>query len=1095
MRSIYNKLVATKQVSSLLESLLSGTDSVEITKITGSLGSFIAAALLEEIGKPVLMIVPTPALVEAALDDLTNILGSEKVGFLPPVHLHPYDTSPLATGPRNERVDALLRFGKYKNAVSVTQPEALLERSPGCEWIQNHTRRLEIGLSYSHVALLNELNETGYQREVLVDSQGQYAVRGGLIDVFPYGHEDPVRIEFDEDVIASMRRFNPVSQRSIEMADNIMLLVGEEPQESRSGVLDLLPDGSVVYWHGIEAIRERVDRFHQRAAESNRRRLGSDNGTRELIYRDLEQVQGDAVRLRQVIWSELPLSKDIVVDFAARRPDPYPAGLEHLPTYIKRYTDVDIEVWVATDTKGEKERLDEFFFDSELDQVRTITSSVSGGFVFPQSNIALLTTHELFNRRRLRARHTRFRRQAVQFDRSSLRRGDLVVHAEYGIGRYEGLQMVKVRQQPNECLRIRYQDDTILYVRIEHFGMVEKYIGSESARPTLSRIGTGEWARTKKKTRKALQDIAEELIKLYAKRKVVRGVAFPADTHWQKEMEASFEFDDTPDQVVSTTEVKADLEATHPMDRLLCGDVGFGKTEIAIRAAFKVVQESNQVAVLVPTTVLAQQHHETFRERLAPYPVNIRVLSRFRSRAEQRETIEELKEGKVDIVIGTHRLFSRDVGFRKLGLLIVDEEHRFGVRHKERLKQIKTNVDVLTLTATPIPRTLHMALMGARDTSQINTAPVDRLPIQTEVHPWSEDLIRDAIMREVDRQGQVFFVHNRIKSIHAVKGMLERLVPGLNYAIGHGQMKESELERVMYDFMHNRYDVLVTTMIIESGLDIPRVNTLIVNRADRFGLAQLYQLRGRIGRSNRQAYAYLLTPPRMTMTPEARRRLATLTELTELGSGQKIAMRDLEIRGAGNLLGPEQSGFVNAVGFDLYTRMMEEAVKDIKGEDEKKIKTTEYEDVRVEFDGPALVPANYIDDSDLRYDVYRRLAEAADISTIDRIEEELIDRFGNLPEPTRNLLDVTRLKIMGRLLRCSKIVITKKILVVALILPDNQAECQRYIGRLVSLADPEPVEFRLEDNVELIYRFNSSNKLKQARILLRHLTREGIFQD
>ena len=1074
---------------------------INVSGLAGALGSFIAAGILEQTRCSLLLVAPGPARAEAALDDLVSILGPEKVGFLPPYFQYATRVGHQAIGPRNERVEALMRLQRGIPTILVTQPETLLERNPDRTWVDDHIVRLTVGEGCGRDELITGLFDTNYRRETLVDAQGQFAVRGGLLDVFPFGHENPLRIEFDGDTIESMRRFDPVTQRSVEPVDDASFLMGDESDSDRVGLLNLLPDDTVIFWHDLVEIEARTERFLLRIENSVNRSAETESTDSSLAYQSLQDVISDAREyFRQVIWqgtiqgTASRSSAHNWVDFGARQPDPFPPGLDQLTDYLQSYMDKDLTVWVAADTEAEKRRLSELLSDSGLDDVMTLTPSISGGFTSSDIGITLLATHELFDRRRLRSRHTRFRRRKLHFDRTALRKGDLVVHTQCGIGMYEGMQTVKVRGQPRECLRIKYQDDVLLFVRVENFGLVEKYVGSESARPRLSRLGGTDWARAKKRTRKALHDMADELIRLYAQRKVIKGRAYPEDTYWQKEMEASFEFEDTPDQVDSTVAVKQDLEAINPMDRLLCGDVGFGKTEIAVRASFKVVQDSFQAAVLVPTTILAQQHLETFRDRLAAYPVKIDVLSRFKTPSQQRETIEGLKSGRIDIVIGTHRLLSRDVAFRRLGLVIIDEEHRFGVRHKERLKQLKTNVDVLTLTATPIPRTLHLALMGARDTSLINTPPVDRLPVQTDIYPWSEELIRDAILREVDRQGQVFFVHNRVQSIHAVKALLERLVPGIRYAVAHGQMKESVLERVISDFLRHRYDVLVTTMIIESGIDMPNVNTLIVNRSDRFGLAQLYQLRGRIGRSNRQAYAYLLTAPKLAMTPEARRRLATISELTELGSGMKVAMRDLEIRGAGNLLGAQQSGYINAVGFDMYSRLLNGEVSKLKDEAPVSPPPTD-EEIRIDYDGPALLPADYIDDGDIRYDFYRRLSAAEKVEEVDRLGEELLDRFGVLPERARNLLELTRLKILCRIADFTRLVVEDEYLIASLNLPEEVNESQREVGRLVAAADPERVEFRVTEGVEMIYRFNSDERLIRTRKFLQRITREGILKD
>jgi len=1092
MKNFIRKLTDRPPFPQLLESLAASDATVKLSELPGGLPAIVADFIRGRLQVPLLLIAPGPAPAERVLSDIIAVAGPDAAAMLPPLRSHPFESAPLSSGPRNERTESLLRLQSGSPVIYVTQPEALLERVPSSAWIRRQTLMLKVGEDYPRNLLLSNLVEAGYTRESLVDSQGQFAVRGGLVDVFPLGQELPVRLEFDFDRIASIRHFDPTNQRSRAAITDVQFLIGDEENGEPGTLADLLPPSGIIFWLDLVEAERRIIQFFERLAKAQVR-ITDAKASGRLMFNDFAEAFGSTQGKRQILGGSYGTFDGSGVNFVARRPDPFAEGLEGLPAYLRRYEEKGFEVWIAAENEGERERLDELLTDGNLLGVATVTPTFSGGFVSEWAGLAMLTSHELLGRRRLPSRGARFRRRSVQFDRSSLRTGDLVVHATYGIGKFEGMATVKVRGQPMEALRIRYQDDVVLYVRVEHFGLVEKYLGAEGSKPQISKIGTGEWARTKKRTKKALQDIAGELIKLYAERKYAEGHAFPSDTHWQREMEASFEYTDTPDQVLATIDVKADLESPHPMDRLLSGDVGFGKTEIAIRAAFKVVQDSQQAAILVPTTILAQQHYETFKQRLASYPVKVEVLSRFVSPADQKKVLADLKTGKVDVVIGTHRLLSQDVGFKRLGLIIIDEEHRFGVRHKERLKHMKVNVDVLTMTATPIPRTLHMALMGARDTTQINTPPVDRLPVITEVHGFSEELIRDAILHEADRQGQVFFLHNRVESIYAVKGMLERLVPGLRYAVGHGQMGEGELERVMVDFMTQKIDVLICTTIIESGIDIPNANTLLVNRADKFGLAQLYQIRGRIGRSSRQAYAYLLTPPRIEMTPEARRRLATLAELTDLGSGMKIALRDLEIRGAGNLLGAEQHGFINAVGFDLYTKLLEEAVSEIKGEPIKEELTGE-EDLQIDYDGPALLPGDYIDDGDIRYEFYRRVAATGKMEEIDGLEEELRDRFGSPPQEARNLLDLMRLKIMGRKLRFRHIKITDKYVSAALNLPADPAESQAFIGRLVASADPEPVEFRALKHVEMLHRYTVGDSLRQARRFLQRLTREGIFQ-
>jgi transcription-repair coupling factor (superfamily II helicase) len=658
----------------------------------------------------------------------------------------------------------------------------------------------------------------------------------------------------------------------------------------------------------------------------------------------------------------------------------------------------------------------------------TVTIGVGGlrkGFVFPEAGLKVLTDHEIFGRYRRKPRYPRFRGEGPLESYRALSAGDFVVHVNHGIGRYGGTQRLTVEGRETECLLVNYQDGDKLYVPIDQLDLLQKYIGKDGEPPSLSKLGGAAWERIKARTKKAIREMAEELIRIYAMRKARPGHAFPPDTRWQKELEASFIYEDTPDQARATAEIKQDMESARPMDRLICGDVGYGKTEVAIRAAFKAVMDGRQVAILVPTTVLAQQHFYTFTERLAEYPLKVEMLSRFRSRSEQKKIVADLKEGKVDIVIGTHRLIQKDVEFKDLGLIIIDEEQRFGVAHKETFKKMRATLDVLTLTATPIPRTLHMALLGVRDMSIIDTPPKHRLPVDTEVVQFDEDVIVSAVLRELDRGGQVFFVHNRVETIATVAAHVSQLLPEARIAIAHGQMKERELERVMLDFVNRESDILVSTMIVESGLDIPNVNTIIVNRADTLGLAQLYQLRGRVGRSRHRAYAYLLVPRRMRLTDDQRKRLKTLTEFTDLGSGFKIAMRDLEIRGAGNILGPQQSGFIAEVGFDLYCKLLEEAAREIKGEPVvPRLKA------KVETDLAAYIPETYVSDEKQRVLFYKRLVELQAIEAVDSLKQELEDRFGRYPREVGNLLEFQKIRILAARTGIERIVVKRSTVLV-----------------------------------------------------------------
>jgi transcription-repair coupling factor (superfamily II helicase) len=652
-------------------------------------------------------------------------------------------------------------------------------------------------------------------------------------------------------------------------------------------------------------------------------------------------------------------------------------------------------------------------------------ANLTEGFTFPDAKLQVITDREIFGRYKRKPRYPRFKGEGPIESYRALNLGDFVVHVNHGIGQYGGIERLTVEGRETECMLVHYQDGDKLYVPIDQLDLIQKYIGRDGEPPALSKLGGAAWERIKARTKKAIKQMAEELVRIYALRRARPGHAFKPDTRWQRELEASFIYEDTAAQARAAEEIKRDMERPKPMDRLVCGDVGYGKTEVAIRAAFKAMTEGKQVAVLVPTTVLAQQHYYTFRERLADYPMTVEMLSRFRTAKEQKAIVEGLARGTVDTAIGTHRLIQKDVQFKDLGLVTIDEEQRFGVAHKEAFKRMRATVDVLTLTATPIPRTLHMALMGARDMSTIDTPPKDRLPVETEVVQFDDEVIVSAVTREIDRGGQVFFVHNRIETIDAMAAHLATLLPGIRLAVAHGQMHERALERVMLDFVDREYDVLVSTMIVESGLDIPNVNTIIVNRADTFGLAQLYQLRGRVGRSRHRAYAYLLVPRGQRLTDIQRKRLRTIVEFTELGSGLKVAMRDLEIRGVGNILGPEQSGYIAEVGFDLYVKLLEEAVKELKGEPvEARLET------RIETDIPAYIPDTYVEDDRQRVIFYKRLVETRKGEEVRELEREIEDRYGALPDVARNLLDFQEIRLLAAASGMERVVIKRALVLV-----------------------------------------------------------------
>jgi transcription-repair coupling factor (superfamily II helicase) len=706
-----------------------------------------------------------------------------------------------------------------------------------------------------------------------------------------------------------------------------------------------------------------------------------------------------------------------VVSFECKQHPAFNSRLDVLAKTTRQYDAAGMTYFIANDNVAQAQRLAELIVEkTELtDPPPVEVANLKGGFVCEPAGIAIFTDHEIFGRHHRRIRKKRFKEGVAISDYSSLDLNDYVVHTDHGIARYLGLKTLVVDDKNRDCLQLAYADNDRLYVPIEEFNRVSKYSGKDAA-PQLTHLGGPQWDKLKTKTKKAIADMAEDLIKLYAERKAAKGHAFGEDSVWLKQLEASFPYEETPDQQKAIIDVKQDMAAGESTDRLICGDVGYGKTEVAIRAAFKAIDGGKQSAVLVPTTILAQQHYHTFKDRLNEFPVNVALLSRFRTRKQQNQTVEDLANGKVDLVIGTHRLLSKDVLFKDLGLLVIDEEHRFGVKHKEKLRKLKANVDTIAMTATPIPRTLQMSLMGARDMSIISTSPKDRLPINTEICEFDPDIIATAILREIDRGGQVFFLHNRVQSIDAMHRFLKRLLPQVEIGVAHGQMHERSLEGVMLAFLEGRFNVLLCTAIIESGLDIPTANTIIINRADRFGLAELYQIRGRVGRSSRRAYAYLLTPPTRMMGADAIKRLRALEAHSDLGAGFALAMRDLEIRGAGTILGARQSGFIEEIGFDLYNRLLEETVAEFKGQEIVKLPET-----KLETELELHLPASYVPESQQKVEIYRRIADARTLDDVESIREEVIDRFGKPPQSAKNLFDAAAVKISASLLEIEKV--------------------------------------------------------------------------
>jgi transcription-repair coupling factor (superfamily II helicase) len=1011
---VRESIAADKQLARLARALKTADRPVSVCGLWGSSAPMVAADLSQRTQRPLVYLTAHLEEADNARDDLEFFL--DRPGEL----LSAWETLPGEGESAGEidaerfRICAAAAQPSGFPAVLVAPVQALMQPVPTAESLRARTLNVAVGGRSDPRAIADWLSGRGFERLDLVESPGDFAIRGDIVDVFAPGDRLPLRIEFFDDAIESIRRFDLSSQRSVDRLDtaSIHAAAGKaSAADATTSFVDYLPPDVVIVWDDPARIQEHGERYAQRLGEPD-----------ALIgFADLVRTLSPLAQVHLTRFGAAESRDDHAIDLGVRSLTRFEGRAGEAVGELIALADQH-RVLIVCENEGERARLTELVTEVhgalpagiEISQGR-----LHRGFEWSATGDVIVPHHEVFHRAQPRRRLRRMEASRPLESFVELEPGDTVVHALHGIARFREIGTMRKgdSDKTEEYLTLEFADRAVLHVPVSQIDLVQKYVGVGAARQKLSKLGGTRWKKTKERVGEAVAQLAESLLRVQAARQACTGVAYPVDTLWQNEFESAFPYDETEDQLIVAEEVKTDLSQPRPMDRLLCGDVGYGKTELAMRAAFKVCEFGKQVAVLVPTTVLAEQHFATFSERMAEYPFEVACLSRFRSTREQKRIIEETRKGRVDVLVGTHRLLSKDVAFADLGLVVIDEEQRFGVEHKERLKELRATVEVLTLTATPIPRTLHMAMLGIRDISSLATPPVDRRSIATQVARFDDTLVRKGIIRELNRDGQVFFIHNFVQSIHAVADTIRRIVPEARVVVGHGQMKDRELEEVMHAFVHREADVLVATTIIESGIDIPSANTIFINRAERHGLADLHQLRGRVGRSEHRAYCYLLLDPSRTLTPKAARRLKAIEEFSELGAGFRIAMRDLEIRGAGNILGPEQSGHITAVGYDMYCRLLEKAVRNLRDEPDPIGPP-----VHVEIGVGAFVPKSYIASERSRIDIYRRTVACRTQEDLRQLESDIVDAFGPFPKTVERLLELAEIRVLARRWRIRSIV-------------------------------------------------------------------------
>ena len=1115
----------TLQVQNLQNAMSQTGTKTHLKGLVGSSFSFVISTVFKAAEKPFLLVFNDKEEAAHYLNDLEQLCNDKDVLFYPGSYRRPYEIEETDNANVLLRAEVLNRINSQKKpAIIVTYPDALFEQVVTRKELERHT--LKVGLKDKvSIDFVNEvLFEYQFKRVDFVTEPGEFSLRGGIVDVFSFSHDEPYRIEFFGDEVDSIRTFDVETQLSIEQIKRISIIpnvANKLLEENRQSFLKYIAQKTVVCIKNADLLFSRIDDFYDKAedafkslstdikhAEPNELFCNATVLKKQLLDFSVLEFGTATVFNRNVIASETSQSvllDEITTSQASRNDEiifnttPQPAFnkqfnllIEDLNTnYENGYTN-----YIACVSEQQAKRFHDIFDDSHLDvkEYQTIILSLHQGFIDHDNKIVCYTDHQIFERyHKFHLKNGYAKKQAITLkELTNLDIGDYVTHIDHGIGRFGGLQKIDVEGKKQEAIKLVYGERDVLYLSIHSLHKITKFNGKDGKPPKIYKLGSNAWKTLKQKTKARVKHVAFNLIKLYAKRKTEKGYQYNPDSYMQHELEASFIYEDTPDQTTATADIKADMESERPMDRLICGDVGFGKTEVAIRAAFKAVDNGKQVAVLVPTTILAYQHSRTFKERLKDFPVTVDYVNRFRTAKEKRETLEGLEQGKVDILIGTHQLVNKNVKFKDLGLLIVDEEQKFGVAVKEKLKTLKDNVDVLTLTATPIPRTLQFSLMAARDLSVITTPPPNRYPIESHVIRFSEETIRDAVSYEIQRGGQVFFIHNRIENIKEVAGMIQRLVPDAKIGIGHGQMDGKKLEQLMLSFMDGGFDVLVSTTIVESGLDVSNANTIFINNANNFGLSDLHQMRGRVGRSNKKAFCYFITPEYSAMTDDARKRITALEQFTELGSGFNIAMKDLEIRGAGDLLGGEQSGFINEIGFDTYQKILNEAIEELKENEFKDLYNEDeankvyVKEVTIDTDFELLFPDSYVNNIAERLNLYTQLNNLKTEEELYIFEKDLIDRFGELPKEVTDLLNSVQIKWLATKIGFEKIIM-KQGKLIGYFLNDQQSRFYQSANftKVLKFVQTNPSACKMKEKqtrsgLRLMLTFENIKSVKQA---------------